>query len=164
MLEVGCGTGWLLHDIHALGYLCVGLDLSPAMVRKARKQAQDVPVMRGDGRALPFKDGAFDTVVMCFSGLSFTPAALEEAQRVLSPGGRLAVTEIVRLHPHTPLEWIARLLWGLTDTGAEFDPHELLLETAGFKGSSRWVKVGFAEVQVVVGEKIAKGAGMAVTA
>jgi ubiquinone/menaquinone biosynthesis C-methylase UbiE len=48
----------------------------------------------GDVGAMPFSDGAFDTVI-CQQGLQFFPdkaAALQEMARVLAPGGRLALS------------------------------------------------------------------------
>ncbi|GEM_PF-3454340 len=153
VLEVGFGRGWLLKDLQEKGYYPTGIDLSPTMAKKARKYVPEVPLVRGDGRCLPFEDASFDTVIMCFAGLCFTPSALNEASRVLVPGGCLAITEIVYLKPKQPLEWLARLLWGITETD-ELPSAESLLEQAGLKSSSYWVGLGFAEVQVTVGEKI----------
>lgn len=159
-LEVGFGPGWLLKDLQEEGYYPVGIDLSPAMAKKARKYVPEVPLVRGDGRCLPFDDASFHTVIMCFAGLCFTPSALNEASRVLIPGGRLAITEVVNLKPKQPLEWLARFLWSLTETG-ELPSAENLLEQAGLQASSCWVRLGFAEVQIIVGEKIEPGANIA---
>lgn len=153
VLEVGFGPGWLLKDLQKEGYYPVGIDLSPAMTDKALRYVPEVPLVRGDGRCLPFDDASFDTVIMCFAGLCFTPSALNEASRVLMPGGRLAITEIVNLKPKQPLEWLARFLWGLTETD-ELPSAENLLEQAGLQASSCWVRLGFAEVQIIVGEKV----------
>ena len=153
VLEVGFGRGWLLKDLRGEGYYSVGIDLSPTMVKKALPYVSEVPLVWGDGRRLPFKDESFDTVVMCFAGLCFTPAALEEARRVVVPGGCVAITELVTLTPKRPLEWVARFLWSLTETGGELPSADTLLEEAGLKPTSFWVKLGFAEVQVTVGEK-----------
>ncbi|MSQ15498.1 MAG: class I SAM-dependent methyltransferase [Dehalococcoidia bacterium] len=154
VLEIGCGRGWLLGDLLRESYSCIGLDLSPVMLKKASESNPAAPFVLGDGRCLPFKGASFDTVVMCFSGLCFTATALAEARRVLVPGGRLAVTELVSLTPKRPLEWCARFLWSLTETGKELPSAEALFEEAGLKASSYWVKLGFAEVQVTVGEKV----------
>ena len=96
-LDLGCGTGRTL-PLFPKEARAVGLDPSAEAMRRARKRAPDVPLVRASAQALPFRDGAFDTVV---SGLVFCsvpdPAqALGEVRRVLRPGGRLRVMEHVR--------------------------------------------------------------------
>jgi ubiquinone/menaquinone biosynthesis C-methylase UbiE len=50
----------------------IGLDPCHASLLAARRRAPDVPLVRGRADALPFRDGAFDTVV---SGLVFCSVA-----------------------------------------------------------------------------------------
>ncbi|MBM2826961.1 MAG: exported protein of unknown function [Dehalococcoidia bacterium] len=154
VLEVGCGPGWLLSDIAQEDRFCVGLDLSPRMVRRAHKEAPQAMSVRADAQALPFRKEVFDTVVMCFSGLSYTPSVLAEAHRVLAPGGRIAITERVELRPRRPLEWVASRLWGLTDTGVEAPSRGEVLGNTSLRWNSQWVTVGFAKVEVTVGAKV----------
>jgi ubiquinone/menaquinone biosynthesis C-methylase UbiE len=59
-LDVGCGTGFVTR--HLRGPLRVGLDTSQSMLRLARGRLPGVPLVRGDGSALPFAAGAFDRV------------------------------------------------------------------------------------------------------
>ncbi len=88
LLEVGCGTThftrWFARE---LGLRAVGLDLSPLMLREARKW-WDGPLVRGDAAALPFPDGAFDAVAMitCFEYMPEPLRVLQEAQRVARRG------------------------------------------------------------------------------
>lgn len=61
VLEIGCGTGDLLHACQPR--LGVGLDLSPAMVRRAAAKYPDLHFMVGDAEALPLH-GPFDVVIV----------------------------------------------------------------------------------------------------
>jgi SAM-dependent methyltransferase len=111
VLEVGCGLGSLLADMVALGYRCRAVDASPQMVAAARDtlrrrglDQRDVRVLQARARALPFADGAFDSVVSTFPApYIHDPAAIRELARVLRPGGRLVVVEGASLLPGNPL-------------------------------------------------------------
>jgi ubiquinone/menaquinone biosynthesis C-methylase UbiE len=57
-----------------------------------------VPLVQGDAQALPFRTGAFDTVVsgLVFCSVADPPRALAEIKRVLRPRGELRMLEHVR--------------------------------------------------------------------
>jgi ubiquinone/menaquinone biosynthesis C-methylase UbiE len=117
LLEIGCGTGAVARVLAARPGVreVIGIDPSPVFVEGARLRAQDVPnlsFVTGDGRELPFDDGSFDAVV-CHTSLCHIPGAdrvLEEARRVIAPGGKLAVfdgdyaTTTVALYERDPLQ------------------------------------------------------------
>jgi SAM-dependent methyltransferase len=86
-LELGCGEGRVGRALIPLGYRVVGVDASPGMVALAAESQEAVVA---DGGALPFPDGAFDLVVAFMSLMDFDDpdAAIQEAARVLEPGGR----------------------------------------------------------------------------
>jgi SAM-dependent methyltransferase len=94
VIELGFGSGWLLE---ALGMelpdaSLFALDLSAGFARRARELYRDrVRVLIGDMERLPFRDGAFDVIVTCWT-LYFMrdiDATLAEIKRCLRPGGRL---------------------------------------------------------------------------
>lgn len=98
VLEVGCGTGIVARDLAALpGVVEVtGVDPSPAFIARARDAIGDDATLRfevADGRALPFDGAAFDVVVFATTLCHVVDprAALDEAFRVLVPGGTLMV-------------------------------------------------------------------------
>lgn len=81
-----------------------GIDLSPAMLRRARRRRSTLPqshrigLRQGDVRALPFPDASFDAVLSCyvldhFAGRDLR-AACREVVRVLRPGGRLVAVHV----------------------------------------------------------------------
>lgn len=89
VLEVGCGTGLLLERIAGFARRAVGLDLSPAMLARARDRGLDVH--EGSATKLPFADASFD-VTCSFKVLAHVRdvgLALAEMARVTRPGGVL---------------------------------------------------------------------------
>jgi ubiquinone/menaquinone biosynthesis C-methylase UbiE len=90
VLEIACGTGRFGVALAERGASVVGLDVSPAMLARARDRARDAGVadrvafVRGDAAALPFPDDAFDAVVAVrFLHLAATPGRfLAELARV----------------------------------------------------------------------------------
>lgn len=92
VLSVGCGTGELESHLSALRHRVVGLDLSRAMLKRARDRGLG-RLVQGDSRQLPFGDGSFDVVIFAESiGHLHLPTAFREAARVLRGRGRLLAT------------------------------------------------------------------------
>ena len=101
VLEVAVGTGRNL-DHYPPSVRITGIELSPAMLERAREHAArvrpDADLRLGDAERLDFADESFDTVA-CTLSLCTIPddaAAVREAERVLRPGGRLVLLEHVR--------------------------------------------------------------------
>ena len=114
VLEVGCGTGWLLADMLTAGYACQAIDASPQMVAAAQRTlrrrhlAHDgATVQVARAQQLPFADASFDMVVSTFPAPYIAdPATQREIARVLRPGGRLIIVEGAHLLPKNPLLWV----------------------------------------------------------
>lgn len=95
ILDLGCGTGWATRILaqKSPGVQAIGVDASPAMIRKAEELSSlriraryDV----GKFEELEFQDGKFDQV-FSMEALYYAPdltRALSEMQRVLKSGGR----------------------------------------------------------------------------
>jgi len=89
ILDAGCGTGQLAREVRRN---IVQLDIAPAMC--ARAVSQGIPAVNGTIAALPFAEHCFDAV---FSSLALQwvedwQAALQEMERVVKPGGVVAVS------------------------------------------------------------------------
>jgi SAM-dependent methyltransferase len=117
VLEVGCGPGHLAIRLvrdHELDV--TGLDLDPAMIQRARRNAgrwsrgsrRRPTFVVGDVAALPAEDGSVDLVVSTFSMHHWTDpgAGLTEIKRVLRPGGKALIWDFKRgfrlFHMHAP--------------------------------------------------------------
>jgi ubiquinone/menaquinone biosynthesis C-methylase UbiE len=102
VLDVGCGTGAAVLRVAALvpaGRAC-GIDISPAMVARARSKvppslAHRVEFRRAPSDTLPFPDASFDHA-LCTNSFHHYPdplRSLREISRVLAPGGQLVILE-----------------------------------------------------------------------
>ncbi len=98
VLDTGCGTGkQLTADRQAFpDELMVGLDLSRGMLRQARQRCAAVAWVHGSNTRPPFKDASFDYITNQFSyhHVPDKPRLIAEIGRVLSPGGRFALTSM----------------------------------------------------------------------
>lgn len=99
VLDVGCGTGMLSEQLLSALPSCrlTGVDLSPAMVERARARlAGRAEVREADAERLPFHDGAFDLVV-CNDSFHHYPdpdRAAFQMWRVLRKGGALVLGDV----------------------------------------------------------------------
>ena len=81
-LDLGCGAGRHTKVLFERWWT-VGLDLSMALLREARRESPDAPYVRADMRDLPFADESFDLVVNLFTSFGYFEDDREHA-RVLS--------------------------------------------------------------------------------
>lgn len=98
VLDACCGTGDLALAAHAEGGDVVGLDFAERMLVRARRKSAHLEWVRGDVLALPFTEGTFDAATIGFGlrNVEDRPKALRELRRVLRPGGRVAILDVVR--------------------------------------------------------------------
>jgi len=117
VLDVGCGTGGPARLLAARYGVCVvGLDLTEEFVRAGSELtrrvglADRVVLCRGDALSLPFSGARFDVVWTQHAAMNIADKARLYGQmhRVLRPGGRLALHDIVagpRRGFHFPVPW-----------------------------------------------------------
>jgi ubiquinone/menaquinone biosynthesis C-methylase UbiE len=98
-LEVGFGPGVVIRRVADLGARAAGVDLSPEMVEQARARNADavqnrrVDLRLGSVDNLPFDRDTFDKT-LAINSMQVWPNAvvgLREMQRVMKPGGRIAL-------------------------------------------------------------------------
>lgn len=113
LLDAGCGSGQFALALAARGVRVTGVDLSPEMIRLARRNAEQAqlpePVTWAVGSVdrLPLTDNSIDAIharmVLLF--VPDIPAALLEFRRVLRPGGRLLASTAGTLSPIYRESW-----------------------------------------------------------
>lgn len=159
VLDLACGTGAVAREALkriSPGGTLVGVDINPDMLRVASEivEARE-PVVRwqqASAESLPLPDASVD-VAFCQQGLQFFPdkqGALRELRRVLTPGGRIALSTWRALE-HNPVQHALSkaadgrlgksmaIAFGLGENGSL----ERMLKDAGFQS-----------VQVVSVEKV----------
>lgn len=105
VVDVGCGAGidsFIAARMVAPGGRVIGIDMTPAMLEKARRGAtetgvENVEFREGYGESLPVPDGWADIVISngVFNLMPDKTVALGEMDRVLRPGGRLQIADIL---------------------------------------------------------------------
>ena len=101
ILDLGCGYGRVLDQLSQAGYgNAVGMDFSKKMLAQCRSKFPRLTLVRNDGDKLPFRDWAFDAVLL-FTVLTCIPrdddqrTLLAEVRRVLRPGGILYISDLL---------------------------------------------------------------------
>ncbi len=155
ILDIGCGTGHLTHDIASAGATVVGIDASPEMIEQARRSYPDLDFRVADAREFQPSE-SFDAV---FSNAALhwmkpPDGVVRMISAALKPGGRFvaefggkgnvtAVLNVIGEHPwyYPSIGEYASLLeaYGLQTTNAVLFPRPT--PVAGESGLSDWLRM-----------------------
>lgn len=143
VVDLGSGAGFdcflAAGEVGPTGQV-IGVDMTPAMLGKARRNAaagrfEQVEFRLGEIEHLPIADGTADVILSnCVINLSPDKAQVfREAFRVLKPGGRLAISDVVATTELPPaLRADADLIAGCIGNAALLDDLQRWIEAAGF--------------------------------
>jgi SAM-dependent methyltransferase len=110
--DLGCGPGHVARYLYDSGARVCGVDLSPEMLRHARRLNPGIELNQGDMMALGIADGEWAGVTAFYSIIHIAPAnlprVLDKIRRVLRPGGLL----LLAFHLGDDREVHLEELWG----------------------------------------------------
>lgn len=144
VLEIGVGLGADYLEWLKAGAQATGVDLSPAAIEAATRRCRAAgfkPDLRlADAGHLPFRTGSFD-IVYSYGVLHHSPdtaAGLQEAMRVLRPGGTL---KLMLYHHPSVTGWMLWLRYGIWRGRSLRDTVYECLESPGTKTFTKaWVR------------------------
>ena len=148
VLDLACGNGRYATALASRGMRAAGLDLAPAYLAEGRDRAAErgapAAFVRGDMRALPFRD-AFDAALCMYTSFGYFPKdrdhvrVLREVAGALRPGGRFLLDVMSR-------EWVVRHFqahdWNEVDGGHLLESRTLRLEEGRIGNTLLYLKGG----------------------
>jgi ubiquinone/menaquinone biosynthesis C-methylase UbiE len=162
VLDVGCGTGKTLAFYLEAGCTVVGVDVSVAMLRRARQglgSAAELHLIGGD--ELPFERDSFDLVnlSLVLHEIPFDERTdvLREMARVTAPGGRMLVTDFRFGSLRGVRGRVLRLVsWVMERISGHYDGYRSFRADGGLPAAA--AKAGLA----IKAEKVVAGGNMAI--
>jgi len=142
ILDVGCGTGEIMHELSRFRKRTIGVDISLSYLKEAK--IKGLSCIQGDAHFLPFRENVFDTVIALdvIEHLEDPLRFLKECNRVLKRRGIIFI--------HTPNKWMTEIRRCLTKWPGwhpehihEFIPYEL---------SGYLTRAGFVNMKVLMAE------------
>ncbi len=167
VLDLGSGGGidvFLAARAVGPGGFVTGLDMTDEMLELAEQNRQEaglsnVRFIKGEMESIPLEDASVDVVISnCVINLSpDKQAVLQEAYRVLGPGGRLAVSDTVFTSDVPEQVRSDEQLWACCVGGAlHVDEYEEMLKNAGFEAITIDIAGHYEEAGVTVANAAVK--------
>lgn len=131
--DLGCGTGAVAAQLAPWVGRVIGVDSSAAMLKAAARrtgQMDNVELRRGDLTSIPIEDRSCDAamLLLVLSYVTEPQQALREMARILKPGGRMVLVDLLA---HDREDFAQKM--GQQTLGFELDHVRTLLGEAGLK-------------------------------
>lgn len=149
ILDLGCGDGLNMMILRKMGKEnIVGLDPSKVLIKRARENNPDIPLIVGRAEGLPFAANSFDVVLIdsVFHHLKTYQKSLQEIWRVLIESGRLCFVEPHSSLLRTLLDWVSESPFSAYIPLLRDRRHSYLLERSLMK---QWLKKEKAFLQLL---------------
>jgi len=133
VLDVGCGTGYLLRGMAGRQEINgFGIDVEPNMIEIAKRQCPGMTIQVSACERTPFEDGAFDVLTACMAYHHFAdkPGFGREASRLLGTGGYLYIAD--PRFPFPVRKAINGVLSLMKIAGKFFTPQEIAFDFGAF--------------------------------
>ena len=132
--DLGAGTGAVSAALAPFVQRVIAIDSSAAMLQAAKRRLQgvgNVEIQRGELEALPLEDDTLDaaTLMLVLPYLAQPGRALSEAARVLKPGGRLLIADLMSHDRETYRQQLGHAWLGFSS-----EQMASYLDRAGFEG------------------------------
>lgn len=114
LLDAGCGSGFILKELHSHFSKVVALDFSTEMLSHVkRSKIKNSELINGELAKLPFKDDCFNRVLCYFvftnlPSLTYAKRVVEELIRVTRPGGLILIGQVP--NSHTKERWLSKTI------------------------------------------------------
>lgn len=142
ILEAGCGPAHIVYYLRNRGYNVIGLDYAPEPLSHTRARFPDLPLQLGDVHTLPYPSDQFGAYLSfgVVEHFEHGPVpALQEALRVLKPGGLLVLTVPHPQVVESVYQWRQKLIPAKSPRAGYYErtySHDELascVKTAGFR-------------------------------
>lgn len=122
--DLGCGTGPLAEALAPIVRRVIAIDESEAMLETARRRLEgfdNVELRRGELESLPLEDASVDaaTLVLVLHHLPQPERAVAEVARVLRPGGRFLILDMLPHERHEYQQEMGHVWMGFSETQIE---------------------------------------------
>ena len=137
VVEVGAGTGNFLALFAGVAGRRIAVDLTPAMLREARRH-EGLDLVAGDGRRLPLRSGSADLAAsaQALHHVHDPTSVVREMRRVTKPGGRVLVVDQVATERYEEALMMTQLELARDPSHAMSRPpsaHRMIVRAAGLE-------------------------------
>ena len=141
VIDIGGGTGYVARRIAPLCSSVSVIDQSPRMLNHSEEH-EKIKVIAGNALATPFADGTFDVALLTdvLHHIENQEKLVEEAYRILKPGGRLYIHDSDASHWQVPIASFFEEIFAGKVYKQTIEYAEEIFRSAGFRMLEKRIK------------------------